>query len=336
MRRRTWRLAATTAVAALLTTGLAAPAFAETWQGGSGDDTKSGTAAADTYHGGAGDDTISGVGGDDTIFGEEDNDTLYGGPGDDHLEGNLGADVLWGGDGNDHLIGGFGRDDLHGGDGNDVLTADDGFTDQITCGAGDDDLAVLDWRDELTADHGCERILRPLITLDDLNAMFPGKVGATDIVRDGLDSLNGQIRFGGIHRTPNRAAAFLATIANESTFRYNALEPGTSTYRGRGFIQLTGSANYSSAGNFFDIDLLGDPGKAASLAWSAKIARWYWTVARPGLNAAADNNDMGAVSTAIGYGGDVSAEDQDRCDDYKRAMHYLTGVWPTGVDCFRD
>lgn len=302
-------LSAATVVA--LTAG---PAAAVTWTGTAGNDVKRGTTSADTLDGLAGSDELHGLAGNDTLYGRDGNDTLYGG------------------DGADVLRGGFGSDTLYGGAGNDTIHAQDGKVDEVACGDGTDTVHV-DWRDRVAT--SCENLNRREITYGDLTTMFPGKVASRDVVETGLASLQNQMEVGRINNA-RRASAFLATIANESTFRYNALQTGTSTYRGRGFIQLTSSANYSSAGSYFGQPFLSEPDRVRSLAWSAKVARWYWTVARPDTNAAADNMDMGLVSRYIGYGAS-STEDRERCEDFKRAMQHLTGVRPADADvtCLR-
>lgn len=302
-------LSAATVVA--LTAG---PAAAVTWTGTAGADTKHGTASADT---------LDGRGGGDTLYGGDGNDTVIGGDGADTLYGGAGADVVRGGNG---------RDTLYGGPGADTIRAMDGHADKVVCGDGNDTVYV-DWRD--TVSTTCENLNRREISYGDLTTMFPGKVASRDVVETGLASLQHQMKVGNINNA-RRASAFLATIANESTFRYNALQAGTSTYRGRGFIQLTSSANYSGAGSYFGQPFLSEPDKVRSLAWSAKVARWYWTVARPDTNAAADNMDMGLVSRYIGYAAS-STEDRERCDDFKRAMAFFTGSRPADGDvtCLR-
>lgn len=117
------------------------------------------------------------------------------------------------------------------------------------------------------------------VTYDDLTAMFPGKVGDPGTVQEGLASLNAAMQEAQINTAP-RQAAFLATLANESTFEYDIVQAGGATYTGRGYIQLTGDFNYEAAGNDLGVDLLGNPDLAASLDYSAPIAKWYWTVAR--------------------------------------------------------
>ncbi len=221
---------------------------------------------------------------------------------------------------------------LHGTAGNDVLNSQDGIEGDVTCGEGGDDLAIADWAD--TVDASCERVVRPDITYRDLNQMFSHGVGDRATVVRGLDSLNNQMRVGKINNA-RRASAFLATVLNESGVRYNALQPGTSPYRGRGFIQLTGDFNYDDAGDFFDENFVAAPDKARRLAWSSKIARWYWYNNRH-ANGPADRMDMGRISTLIGYAPSAT-EDRERCEDFKDAMKHLTGHRPADRDvtCLR-
>jgi len=47
-------------------------------------------------------------------------------------------------------------------------------------------------------------------------------------------------------------------------------------YKGRGFIQITGKANYANAGQALGIDLVNNPELAAKPDVAAKIAVWYW------------------------------------------------------------
>lgn len=119
---------------------------------GSGNDRidNSAYAYADTLDGGAGNDSLHGGGGNDTLVGGADNDWLQGGDGNDALRGEDGDDSLYGGAGNDYLsdYGGSGDSELYGGGGDDRVdfgsiaplagTRADG-------GAGNDTLTV-DWR----------------------------------------------------------------------------------------------------------------------------------------------------------------------------------------------
>ncbi|HEY9414285.1 MAG TPA: glycoside hydrolase family 19 protein [Pseudonocardia sp.] len=167
--------------------------------------------------------------------------------------------------------------------------------------------------------------------------MFPGKIRTANIpiVEAGLPGLLEQMAAAEIN-TPRRIAAFLTTLAFESRFEYNIREGGdTRPYGGRGYIQLTGTSNYSDAGKYLGVDLLTTPDLALTLAWSAKIARWYWTVARPSTNAHADALRMGKVNAAIGYPRSPDgSNDNARCEAFQKALLYLTGVLEP-VDCAR-
>lgn len=164
--------------------------------------------------------------------------------------------------------------------------------------------------------------------------MFPGHVSNAAAVAAGLPTLVRAMGEGQIN-TPARKAAFLATIASESGFDPTINEYGdTRTYRGRGYIQLTGVDNYRSAGFALGINLVGNPSLAATLAWSAPIARWYWTVARPSCNRYADNLQMGKINAAIGYPLGDGKADLARCARFAKALRYLGGD-PTGATCTR-
>lgn len=47
-------------------------------------------------------------------------------------------------------------------------------------------------------------------------------------------------------------------------------------YRGRGYVHLTGRANYAAAGKALGLDLVGNPDLAAEPTVAAQIAVWYW------------------------------------------------------------
>lgn len=154
--------------------------------------------------------------------------------------------------------------------------------------------------------------------------------------------------------TPRRVAAALTTWCFESLLEYNILQGGSNIptglykpdgtyvgYPGRGLTQLTGKKlpdgtimNYTPAGRYLGIDLVNHPELAQSLQWSAKIATWYWTKARPRCNEYADNLQMGKVNAAIGYPLSGS-NDSDRCMVFGKALQYLTGSVPPGINCAR-
>jgi len=168
--------------------------------------------------------------------------------------------------------------------------------------------------------------------------MFPGRIKSENlaIVEKGLPSLN-QVMIDAEINTPRRIAAFLTTLAFESRFEYNIREIGdTRVYGGRGYIQLTGQPNYLAAGKSLGVDLINSPDLAMSLEWSAKIAQWYWTVARPNCNAYADALRMGKINAAIGYPRAADgSNDTARCNAFAKALLYLTGGSEVTVDCNR-
>ena len=172
-----------------------------------------------------------------------------------------------------------------------------------------------------------------LVTHDELRHIF-GDVADDPKVVEGLPALNAAMLRAGIS-TPARKAAFLATLRSESAFRYDAVEAGNaSRYRGRGFIQITGAANYRAAGDFLGIDLAGDPDLAINGLASPAIAAWYWTVAR-NINVSADALDMAAVNIAIGFAPSLR-RDMVRCSDFLAALRYYSGgEVPPGVNCER-
>ncbi|HMG44842.1 MAG TPA: peptidoglycan DD-metalloendopeptidase family protein, partial [Acidimicrobiales bacterium] len=171
-----------------------------------------------------------------------------------------------------------------------------------------------------------------LITVADLHAVFGTALDDPRMVEN-LPLLNAAMVQGGAV-TPARKAAFLATIRNESGFRFDAVETGTSAFRGRGFIQLTSEGNYRRAGAHLGLDLVGDPDLAANPLVSAAVASWYWTVSR-NINLAADRLDMAAVNIAVGYRPSPQ-EDLERCADFIRALTWFNGgTLPDGVNCDR-
>ena len=173
-----------------------------------------------------------------------------------------------------------------------------------------------------------------VVTLDDLHAIY-GPAADEAALAAQLPVLNDALLRAGA-TTPARKAAFLATIHNESGFRPDAVEAGNrSTYRGRGLIQLTGLANYRSAGADLGLDLEAQPDLAVDPATSAQLAAWYWTVAR-NVNYAADRLDMAAVNIAVGFRPSMR-EDMQRCDDFIRGLRWFDGgTPPEGVNCERS
>jgi predicted chitinase len=98
------------------------------------------------------------------------------------------------------------------------------------------------------------------------------------------------------------------------------IHPGDGVrFRGRGWIMITGRANYGLASRALGIDLINHPELASrhDIAW--RIAAWYWTVR--GINSAADRHDFVRVTELINGGRNGLAQRQ----------HFLSLV--SRVDC---
>jgi len=103
-------------------------------------------------------------------------------------------------------------------------------------------------------------------------------------------------RLGALHGHPEELARLMYSGRNGN----NDTTDGY-TYRGRGYIQLTGKDNYKVTGDALHLDLVSDPGLAAKPENAAKIAVWYWR------NRVSDmaRQDVKAATLAIngGYNG---------------------------------
>ncbi len=74
-------------------------------------------------------------------------------------------------------------------------------------------------------------------------------------------------------RDPER----IFTVMYENRRDLGNTEPGDGfKYRGRGFFQYTGRANYTEFGEKFDVDLAGNPDLAANPEMAARLAIAYW------------------------------------------------------------
>lgn len=74
-------------------------------------------------------------------------------------------------------------------------------------------------------------------------------------------------------------------------------------YKGRGWIQCTGKANYSLASKEFGVDFVKNPKLVGEYPYCALIAGWYWN--RHKLNTCADKDDIKTITKKIngGYNG---------------------------------
>lgn len=83
--------------------------------------------------------------------------------------------------------------------------------------------------------------------------------------------------------------------------RMGNLGPGDGwRFRGRGWPQLTGRANYARAGLALGLDLVAAPELVETAKVSARVCAWYWTV--HGLNVPADRDDIEDITRAINGG----------------------------------
>lgn len=130
----------------------------------------------------------------------------------------------------------------------------------------------------------------------------------------------------------NRIAMWLAQMGHESaSFVYTEeIQSGDEStdrwkYKGRTWIQITWASNYLGFSQWaFDQGLVSsptyfvdNPKQLADLRWAGIGPAWYWTVARPQINALSDNRDLVAVTQAINGGQNGAA---DRKTRYDRAL----------------
>lgn len=121
--------------------------------------------------------------------------------------------------------------------------------------------------------------------------------------------------------TPIRQQMFLAQIGHESgQLLYNKelacgkayegrkdlgnIYPGDGvTYKGRGFIQITGRTNYERISKAFNVDFIKNPDLLAQPEWCVRSACWWWK--EHGLNQIADSGDFKKATKRIngGYNG---------------------------------
>ncbi len=141
----------------------------------------------------------------------------------------------------------------------------------------------------------------------------------------------------------NRIAMWLAQIGHESA-GFNATEeyasgaayegradlgntqPGDGVrFKGRSWIQITGRNNYTAFSRWCSgkglvlspTEFVDNPKRLAELRWAGIGAAWYWTVARPDINALSDRQDLETVTRRINGGTNGLA---DRRDRYNRAL----------------
>jgi predicted chitinase len=150
--------------------------------------------------------------------------------------------------------------------------------------------------------------------------------------------INAAMREAGI-TTPRQKAAFVAQLAHESGgFRYNEeiasgsayegrrdlgnTQPGDGVrFKGRGFIQVTGRANYEAAGKALGLPLTTQPELAAKPENAARIAAWFWK--SRGLNGPAEAGKFDDVTRRINGGLNGKAS---RDQLYQSALHVFANA----------
>lgn len=78
-------------------------------------------------------------------------------------------------------------------------------------------------------------------------------------------------------------------------------------FRGRGCIQLTGSANYHHAGRALGVDFIMEPDLVATPKYAAMTAGWFWNTHR--INQFADVQDWIGMTKRIN-GGTIGLDDR--------------------------
>ena len=94
-------------------------------------------------------------------------------------------------------------------------------------------------------------------------------------------------------------------------------------FKGRGPIQLTGRANYTTAGAALQLPLVQDPPMAADPKYAFRISAWWWEA--HGLNPISDKADVTAATRRINGGTNGLADRQSR---YERARALGKAVVP--------
>lgn len=176
------------------------------------------------------------------------------------------------------------------------------------------------------------------LTLQVLQLCMPGL--STVRAQKYLDAINATLAAYNIS-TPIRAAHFLSQVGHESgSLRYTEeIASGTAydtgrlavalgntpqadgdgqRYKGRGFIQLTGQANYKKYSKASGVDFIANPELLAQPPYCADSAGWFWAV--KGLNELADKDDIRAITKKINGGFNGLADRMSRLIVCKRVL----------------
>ena len=88
-------------------------------------------------------------------------------------------------------------------------------------------------------------------------------------------------------------------------------------FRGRGILQLTGSANYYHAGKGLGVDFIMEPDLVATPQYAALTAGWFWNTQK--LNALAEAGNNLALTKKIN-GGTIGLDDRIKHTDQALAL----------------
>ena len=137
--------------------------------------------------------------------------------------------------------------------------------------------------------------------------------------------------------TPLRVAHFMAQIEHESAGFKHLVELGGKSYfdkydgrkdlgniyvgdgykfRGRGFIQVTGRANYTLLSKDTRIDFLNNPDLLTQEANAMISALWYWNKHK--LNGLADKDDLKGITKKINGGYNGLADREAKLKKWKK------------------
>lgn len=118
--------------------------------------------------------------------------------------------------------------------------------------------------------------------------------------------------------TPKRIQHFLSQVLHESMNLYYVKEIASGKayegrkdlgninagdgvrYKGRGFIQITGRANYASLSKDLGVDFISNPELLETPEYAALSAGWFWN--KKGLNKLADKDDAIGITKIINGG----------------------------------
>ena len=112
------------------------------------------------------------------------------------------------------------------------------------------------------------------------------------------------------------APAIAERIYGGRTELGNVQQGDGARFIGRGYVHLTGRANYAAAGAALGLDLLGHPELAEEQAIATRIAIWFWRKHGARLSSAAQQGDVRTVTRIINGGLNGLSDRRARYDYY--------------------